>query len=222
MDVRGVFFIIQLLLAIFILSEIKAENRIKIAIIDSGISLQQSQSKILCENGNVGLFDDGIDDHSHGTNIFGLIANNLNYKKYCIISYKVWSPTNQNSIKYMKKAIRLAILNNVKYLNISMGGTSYDSSEFFWLKRASKYMSIFVAAGNDGKNLKDCDYYPACYRNTIKNNFYVVGAYDIKQSNYGNIVDFYGKGLNMGTPAMTGTSQATAYYTNIFIRNSEK
>ena len=48
------------------------ETRIKIGIIDSGISFSQSLGDHLCKDGRKSaiIFDSGLDRNGHGTNVF--------------------------------------------------------------------------------------------------------------------------------------------------------
>lgn len=209
------------------LQESMADDRIKIGMIDSGISQKQSTSKILCTDGMKSMVekDLGYDTHGHGTNIFGLISKDLDPKKYCIISYKIWNSSTpaQKVMQFSTNAIKQAVEDGVKFLNISMSGYGYHVPEFIALQYATQYMLVIVAAGNDSQSLDNrCDVFPACYRHLLKSNFYVIGGYDVKESNYGNIVDFYTYGKKMGIPVLSGTSQATAFFTNKLIKNNNK
>lgn len=219
----------QLLILLAIISYINesiAEDRIKIGMVDSGISKEQTQNPILCQNGFKSIIprDFGYDGNGHGTNIFGLLSQDLDSNKYCIISYKVWNKnvTGKKTISYIVQAIEKAIKDDVRFLNISMSGYGYNLKEFKALQKASKFMKIAVSAGNDSIELnnKYCNTYPACYN--IPNNFYVIGGYDTEVSNFGSKIDFFTFGKNLGSPVLTGTSQATAFFTNKFILKKEK
>ena len=78
---------------------------------------------------------------------------------------------------------------------------------------------ISVAAGNDGLDLdKKCSAFPSCYKKIINSRrFHVVGAINAKFSNFGSIVETYETGIDVGSPMMSGTSQATAIFTNKLI-----
>ncbi|MDD5650808.1 MAG: S8 family serine peptidase [Candidatus Nanoarchaeia archaeon] len=210
------FFIILML--IISISYAKDEKRIKIGIIDTGISIDQTRSEIMCKKGIKTFFNDnGIGIDKHGINIFNIITKGLDAKKYCIISYKVFNNfRNKNNIDIYNKAIKMAIDDNVKYLNISMGGNNFNWNEYSLIQKSlTKGMVVIVAAGNDGKNLdKYCNYYPACYIKYLKEkNFKVVGAYNLDLSNYGSIVTNFEDGYMVGNPKLSGTSQAAANYT---------
>jgi hypothetical protein len=191
----------------------RADDRIKIGIIDSGISIQQSKSKILCKDGLKSTFSDGIDRNGHGTNIFYLVSRNLDPKKVCIISYQVLILGMDSYLTALNKAHH----DHVKYLNISMVGYDSDISEQFLLGvMLFNGTKINVAAGNEKQNLdKKCDVYPACYN--FGKRFSVIGARDVEESNFGSFIKSYEKGFQQGIPSKTGTSQATAIYTNKII-----
>jgi len=203
-----------------------SEDRIKIGIIDSGISIVQAENPILCRNGLKSFVPDssGYDSHGHGTNIFGLVSSGLDSKKYCIVSYKVWNYdiTARQSLQYTIKALKQANIDGLSYLNISMSGGGYEHKEFLELEKITHKTMVIVASGNENRDLDNiCDIYPACYGTILSKNFYSVGAIDTESSNYGSIVTCYTKGLQMGTPVLSGTSQATAYFTNFLIKNNK-
>jgi hypothetical protein len=224
------YFFIALSLLLLLIShttETMSEDRIKIGIIDSGISIEQSKSKILCDGGlkSIATTSLGYDHNGHGTNIFGLVSQGLNPRKYCIISYKVWADysSSKDAVDYTITSIENAIKDDVKFLNISMSGDGSSVKEYKTIKTALKTMSIFVAAGNDGKEIGgECSIYPACYKRFFKKNLYVIGSYKAESSNYGEYVDYFTYGERMGNPILSGTSQATAYFTNNFIKKSYK
>lgn len=204
------------------MTDANAETRIKIGIIDTGISYEQAKSKYLCKDGLKSMiqFDKGYDFHGHGTNIFGLIAKQINTKTHCIISYKFWRKTTSpaESVKNTHKALKAAIKDKVKILNLSMGGAEHSSQELRLIKRfLSKGGTIYTAAGNEGLNLNiNCNYYPACYKKGgLKNHprFFVVSSNTGNYPNRGSIVDFYIDGTKKGKPVLSGTSQSTAICT---------
>ena len=204
-----------------------AESRVKIAIVDTGISLTQAKSKYLCKDGlkTFLTWDWGYDKNGHGTNIFGLIADQINPKTHCIISYKFYKKNlpDRKSLNNTIKAIEHAIKNNVKYLNMSMGGSSPSNRERALLK---KFLDnggyVLAAAGNESHNLDIyCNYFPACYKaKSFKKykNFIVVSSHTGDFPNYGKVVDIYEDGKNKGKPVLSGTSQATAIYTGKLVK----
>ena len=228
---------------LLIISNVEAiEKRIKIGVVDTGVSysLEKSTIPYLCENGRKSTIpnDYGFDNHGHGTNVISQIANKMNVKTHCIISYKVWERglSGHDSIQYSIDALRMALRDRVSFLNVSMSGMKDNLIEFNLYKTAVKRgIIISVAAGNDMLNLdKKCEVFPACYRNIInENSFNVVGAYDVKTANRGKVVNRYETGKNvrcprlkgiktrgyrLTCPTLSGTSQATAIFTGKIIQ----
>ena len=103
-----------------------------------------------------------------------------------------------------------------KYINLSVAGKGYDELEFEAIKTAlSNGVKIAVAAGNKKANLdKDCNitrHVMLIYLNY--RNFHVVGANSHTYTNTGRIVQYSEDSDDVGEPALSGTSQATAIHT---------
>jgi subtilisin family serine protease len=201
---------VLILALLFSFNLIAAENRIKIAIIDTGIAGYQTE--YLCENGlRTMVGDDGLDRSGHGTNIASIITQHLDFKKYCIISYKVYYKGNIQDTRVAASVLD-AIAAGAKYINMSFSGSDSSPFEKLAIRLAvEKGINVYVAAGNDGKNLDVfCNVYPACYKFGVGQEFFhVVAASDLKGS---NTADFMLKveGSKLGNPEMSGSSQATA------------
>ena len=209
----------KLILLIFMImaaSQLRAENRVKVAVIDTGISFKQSVADYACKDGHKTYVDDSIySQHKHGINIISIISKTINPNTHCIKSYKVWTNgvTAKKSVDSTVKALRdISRDYNVRFLNISMGGPEPYYQERVYIKRLLiRGVQIVVAAGNEKSNLdKKCDYFPACYKQTLDYyNFYVVKS-QLPSSNHGKIVTDTYTGSKVGTPALSGTSQAAA------------
>lgn len=217
------------LLLILIANQAYGDNRIKIGIIDSGLSQEQYSSKFTC--GAMATNDiTPIDSNGHGTNIYSLVSKDLSPDKYCIISYRISNKDGMFNVDSVTTAINLAIRDKVKYINLSIAGNDPNYWEFSSLARAvSKGIKVAVAAGNNYLDLNEgCTIYPACYRKSIKKNYYVIGNYDSKNkkivdsSNRGSIVYKYIDGNKVGLPLRSGTSQATAIFLNKLIKGEFK
>ena len=61
-----------------------AENRQKIVVIDTGVSFRQSFKPYMCKNGLHSTYGHWGDNHGHGSNVIGLIAEKINPKKIII------------------------------------------------------------------------------------------------------------------------------------------
>lgn len=194
------------------------EKRLRIAVIDTGISEWQVNKPYMCKDipfvveKNAGFFD----KQGHGTNVVGLIGNQINTSKYCITSYGLNVSTTMTTMeKYLSMLIRIQ-QNKPFAINVSWSAVGYDAVEFRLLKYYTDTgVQLIVAAGNNANKLTkdDCNAYPACHALNIKKNFTVVGSLNPRYTNWGPVVSKFYPGDNIGYPAMTGTSQATANYT---------
>lgn len=206
-------------------SSVFAETRIKVAIIDTGIGVKQKYADYSCQKDHKSFVDSNIYDyHGHGTNIISIISKSINPKTHCIVSYKVWKDKvpDQKIMNATVNALKSIVKDiSIKYVNISMGGPSPHSLERKLIEKLLiRGVIISVAAGNgddegNGYDLdKKCVFYPACYRQTLKySNFNVVSTFTLRSSNQGKIVTDKFSGYRVGTPVMSGTSQATAQKT---------
>lgn len=201
--------------------ETKEKKLLRIAVLDSGYNVSKLSNIKLCDEPK-DFTGTGIKDSiGHGTHIANIIADRLKDKNYCILIVKWYDPKVNPDylIFYTMKAILYAAVKNTNIINYSAGGDSFRQDEKDLFEEAIKGgITIFVAAGNDGKNLdKDCNYYPACYNLPGMN---VVGNLKNTTSNYGKIVNkwndgnmiYADKGNGIMEP-MTGTSQACALQT---------
>ena len=218
------------------------EDRIKIAVIDTGIQRDRYDlEQYMCSFGHYNFVEDNFDvsdKHGHGTNIAWLITRNLDPKKYCLLIYKYYDNSGHgvNNLTNEVKAFKAAILHGARYINLSGGGADPSpAEEEAILDALSRGMRIVVAAGNDGKTICEPQkYYPACYK-TMSSNFYAVGNchknwltssveyYD--SSNRGPDVKQCEDGIHQGPEGLTmsGTSQSTAIFTNrLILREEEK
>jgi len=193
------------------------ENRKKIAVIDSGLKITKKIKPYLCEGFHKSFADNNpfLDSYEHGTNVAGLISENIDPSKWCLVIIKY-----EGSLDDFIKALEYSIEIKASMINMSVEGPHYSQEELNLLKKAMQLkMVVSVAAGNrrgDQYNLdKACIVYPACYiYNLDPKLFHVVGSYTGNFSNYGRkTVRFWENGVNRGYPVMSGTSQATAIHT---------
>lgn len=195
------------------------ETRIKIAVIDTGVDVMTKDLRpFLCARGHKSFVDkEPLKDEQfkkHGTNIAGLIAQNLDSTKQCLLILRFFKDSKASVIP----AIRYAIEQKVAFINMSLGGEGSDEREKAAIEEAlKKGIKVAVAAGNDGKDLnQECTYFPACY-NFPSPLFHIVGsntknAEEKDYSNHGEMVKFLENGTKVGTPENTGTSQSTAIH----------
>lgn len=172
-----------------IISSTYAESRIKIALIDSGIYIKQVDSKYACKllPGNVTDDKHPYSNLPHGPILFDIISSYINPKTHCIHSIKVFTQGGlTNPLEWAIKGLKIALMANYKYVNLSFSGRGYSQEEKGLLRDLSKKAFISIAAGNDKLVLKkgSCYIYPACYGYG-----YVVGSGDNYKSNRGEAVN---------------------------------
>lgn len=207
------------------------ENRIKIAVIDSGISHKQSLLPYMCKNGVRNATEHGKSDvHGHGSHIVHIIGSRIDIKKYCIVSYKVWhskSAVTDVLDNTYRALTDVSQDNTFKYVNVSMSGGEFYKPEYIRLKQLlEKGVKISVAIGNNSTELysNQCRVYPACYRLSFKENFYVVQAKDVLSSNKAYFaVKEQGRAIaSWQGVRLSGSSQATALFTSKLIKSDNK
>jgi hypothetical protein len=125
----------------------------------------------------------------------------------------------------LTKCFTEALNSGIKYMNLSMGGTGrFYPEEYELLKQLTERgVNVVISAGNDRENLNEKTIYPQGYSLTLKN-VKVIGAYDVRVTNYGWWVDIGYSGIVVApnnTGALTqhsGTSFASPKYLNKLLR----
>jgi len=190
---------------------IYCQEKIRIAIIDTGIN--PYYTKYRCDpNLDKDFTGTSMQDNDmHGQLINNIITKDLDANKYCVINIKFYT-------KYSRKQDSLSALEyastlKISYLNLSWGGDKYGQKEHDLLEAMlDKNVKIYVAAGNESKRLeKGCNYYPPCYNDLT---LFVVGSVDenhrvTSKSNYGSVVKFWEVGqyfVNSDGKIYSGTS----------------
>lgn len=228
-----VIFITQLIIAILlvVLIGIAAKaDPLKVAVIDTG--LIPSAPYKLCNEGKTSksLIDYETlineDNHPHGTNIVGIIEDNLDKDAdYCFVIYKALSFNLKGNFF---QALEQAYNDDVDVINISGGGYEKDKDEETVIKKLlDKGVVIIAAAGNNRVNFDDkdaCVFYPACLDKRI----IVVGktvnthTIDNDVSNrsmlMSNFLEAKGTDICARGICESGTSQATAVVTSNIVR----
>lgn len=203
------------------------ENRQKIFVIDTGIKEDMANQPYMCKDGvrKTSVINSPYDTNGHGSDIVEIIASNMDVSKYCIVSIS-WYENMLSSYKGLRsiiEALEMVNKDKVKIVNLSLSGIAFDKKEFNEIKKLlKKGVIVNVASGNNGEFLTKeiCNVYPTCYVNYLNNSekqfFNSIGASDTKKSNKGYGINYYrsGKGLYN----MSGSSQATAWFTNELVR----
>lgn len=214
---------LSLIITILFFANCKAENRIKVAVIDTGISREMAKKNFICKGGLLDFTQTHpYDTNGHGTNIVEIISENINPKTHCIVSLKFYLSTSSGSknLSNSLNALRAVAEDySIKYLNLSLGGPEPDIIERNILRSIlARGVIVTAAAGNERDNLDGKEkYYPASYRETLKyKNFYVVKS-RLYSSNYGSVVTDTYEGCNRKSylsdvtiKPLCGTSQASA------------
>lgn len=203
---------------ILFLSVLANAEPIKVVLLDTGINTKSSFN--ICPTGSKSFVgDDGINDnHSHGTIMASVIKDQAKDAKFCFIVVKYYEKNYPNIEQNFVNALEYISTLKVDIVNISAGGPGFNVNEKKYIDKILRSgAKIVAAAGNEGRNLDLCDFYPACYNKDI----IVVGGRDFKQSNYGKVVDYlapYKVFTLEGKLISMGTSVSAAYITGTMIK----
>lgn len=167
-----------------------AENRV--AVVDTGIVVNEKNKPYLCKDGHEDFTGYGIKDSvGHGTEVVQLIIDNAKTKNFCIVVLKFWEKgiSSEQAVSNTVAAFHKAKELKVVFLNYSASGNTPSPAENGFIK-ANPQLTFVVAAGNDGVNLDLSPRYPASYGHK---NIIVVGALNLdgtrhRISNYGQTV----------------------------------
>jgi len=220
----------KLLLILFIAMPCYAKT-IKIALIDTGIDINNKTLKV-CSEGSKDFTEskEGYKDtHGHGTHIASIIQEYAGNGDYCfvVLKYYLDSATGAENLLRSNEAFKYAFDLKVDYINYSGGGPIPSDIERLLIKKHPKTI-IVAALGNDKKDLnKYCEYFPACYNypNVIRvGNMNKRGTRQASSNTYSK-ADYWAMGENVKAIALnnkpayfSGTSQATAKVTGLLIK----
>ncbi len=116
--------------------KLKSENRIKVAVIDTGVDKVHPdlQGKILNGYDFLNNISEVNDKHGHGTFVAGIISANSNdigikglYDFTDIIPVKAMDDNGVGTYENVAKGIIYAVDNGAKIINLSIGGYGYSS-----------------------------------------------------------------------------------------------
>lgn len=180
--------LILIFIAVFVVAQAGAscaanaapEAKYKIAILDTGYNPFTAGTKLkLCKSGH---FDYRTNTATigatgeHGTKVASIIAEELRNVDYCAVIYQVMNRQNNMLDVNIVDALNRARASGAAAVNLSFVSQYPTIAERKALERLAKGARLFVAAGNDKKNLDwYCDAFPACYDIP---NMVVVGATD--------------------------------------------
>lgn len=150
----------------------KLHNKLKVAIIDSGIDLnhqffkKHSIKSYTYENENfIECFDDKTMGNNHGTHVASLILKECSYID--LISIKILGENNKSSLKKLIKSIEFCIYQNVNIINLSLGIVT-DIKKCSKLEKICEYAykkGIFMFAAENNHGLYS---YPCNFNTVIK------------------------------------------------------
>ncbi|HOJ30223.1 MAG TPA: S8 family serine peptidase [Spirochaetota bacterium] len=200
-------------------------SNIIVAVLDSGVNyIHQDLKDNMWDGSPYGypyhgynfVYDDNdpMDYHGHGTHVAGIIGakgnNNVGISGVCwkakIMAVKVLTDEGYGSTSTIARGIYFAVDNGAKIINMSLGGSVYDTAFHFAINyAASKGVLVVAAAGNNGMGLYESmlnPIYPCMFKS---DNILCVGALDqndIKAtfSNYSykdTVVHIYAPGVNI-------------------------
>lgn len=158
------------LLLILFLSNTVLAKQLKIAVLDTGYTVQPGFKSInLCQKGHADTSNEKITDllvpaedthwSLHGTNVAHIIDDALKgfgKTEYCIIIIRFYNEKNRkaNFTKNTVLALKHALELGVDYINYSAGGPAADKEERAVIKQIlNKNIKIIAAAGNSGLRL---------------------------------------------------------------------
>lgn len=198
--------------------------------VDTGVDLSHKQIR---QHVNIleWVKEDYIDRNGHGTHIAGIILKDT-CPEVELISCKYYDDVTlghnlDNTIKCFKQALN----QHIDIINYSSTGTTNSQEEFDVLTQLSnRGTQIVVSMGNDGIDIskEGNDKYPAKYdiENIVPVGNLTQDGHRNSSSNYGLSREVWMVGTEIYSTLpynqfgyMTGTSQATAAYTNKLLKD---
>lgn len=185
---------------------------IKVAVFDTGISLNNSELKVV---GGVS-FVDGVssydDDHGHGTAMAGIISAGLDGKGIVgmapdalLYSVKILDKNGYGRYSGILQGIQWAIENDMDIISLSLGGFQYSQilKEAIDQAVANNILVIAASGNSDSGQVM----YPAAYSQVV-----CVGATTSENtraiySNYGSQIDISAPGSEIETIGIDGTTK---------------
>ncbi len=191
-----------------------------IAVVDTGVDSNHPflTDKVIPTKINTsssGIRNDSTDDHGHGTQVAGVIADCAADNVY-IKPYKVFNNRGQGTTISVAAGINCAVKDKVDVINVSIGFDENSEVLKAAVENAEQNdITVVSASGNDGS---DSLYYPASYGSVLKisavNDSNVIANF----STIGDDVDFAAPGVNIKTTTLNngysvvkGTSFASPF-----------
>lgn len=191
-------------------------RKIKVAVVDSGVSRHSRLSKRLVKGYNfVGRNTKVSDPVGHGTHVAGTIVDCTPGLKVKIMPVRVMNSRGGGYTSIVGLGIQYAVRHGAKVINLSLGGKHSKYMDERISHAVKKGVTVVVSAGNENRNTsRSC---PAHLKKAI-----VVGAVDVYGrrayfSNYGKALDVVAPGVDIistvpgGYQSESGTSMAAPH-----------
>ena len=192
---------------------------ITVAVLDSGIDANHPVFADRVSDARWNFVDNNnntADGHSHGTHVAGIVAD-CTPSNVKIMPVKVLSDTGKGFDTITMEAVRYAVNNGAKVVNLSLSGA--DTTINSWndtANHAARHgVTIFAATGNGGKDVR---HYPAAIAGVIAVTSSTSANAPAASANYGAHADIGAPGDNIrstmpggGYGNKSGTSMATPH-----------
>ena len=195
-----------------------SESRNIIAILDSGLNLENIDRKYLCDDGHqdfTGNNNPFLDEDNHGSLMYEISVDHVDASKTCFVIIKAFTVksdyfTYLDGLEYVAKIQPLYLL-----LSVSVVGNTKKELSIF--ENIAQNTTVIAGAGNSGIDLdRNCEAFPACYGRDLEN-VVVVGS-NISGYNYGSIIDVQADPYyNYNNVKYAGTSIANAKILNLYL-----
>ncbi len=186
------------------------DDYVLVAVIDSGVDTDHELLADRLVESDINFSSSGErncveDDYGHGTHVAGIVANHtLNNVK--IKPYKVLNYEGQGSLGAIAVAIDVAVADGADIINLSLTAKGKSQVMTDAINNAvANDVNVVVAAGNNGKDLDNSYYSPACIESAI-----TVSATDRNDnladfSNYDGTIDIAAPGTNIKSSYLNNT-----------------
>ncbi len=175
-----------------------------VAVVDTGVDSEHPflKDRVIPTNINTsssGIRNNSSDDHGHGTQVAGVIADCTLDRVY-IKPYKVLDNKGKGTVITVAAGINCAVKDGVDVINVSIGFEEDSDVLKSAIENAEQNdITVVGAAGNNGS---DTIFYPSSYSGVIKvsaiNELNVLANF----STYGNGVDFAAPGVDIKTTTL--------------------